>query len=254
MDSLLTIFAAMAAIMYLGGPILIKFNMKSRAHPTFGLLQPNMVTPDTWNYLMTSAQQLVDLGFGETVCFSMPDQMPNMLAYGILMANRAAGDSAMVTVMFGMANGAVNNVTAYVEFSTKFDDGLEFDTLNAETPPAFKVDPNEVKTRLPGLRDTATMYGIHRMVMEKRARGGRKIIHEPGQEIAYLADAMIKSAERQVAFGRYYLDTAADAYRPTWAGAFLMTWPLLWPIKSIVMSRVRREADALIAQYHRGGM
>lgn len=39
-----------------------------------------------------------------------------------------------------------------------------------------------------------------------------------------------------------------DVYRPTWRGAFLMSWRLLWPVKPIVRVLRKRRAARLLSE------
>ena len=67
------------------------------------------------------------------------------------------------------------------------------------------------------------------------------------------AQVMVETYDRQVQIGWLYRDAAAGAYRPTWKGAFLMTWGQLWPMKAIREAGLRaRERRILTAFRSRG--
>ena len=62
-----------------------------------------------------------------------------------------------------------------------------------------------------------------------------------------LRQAVLREMGAQREAGYVYVDPGTGAYRPTWKGAALMTWRLLWPMKTIARARLRRRASALVA-------
>ena len=86
--------------------------------------------------------------------------------------------------------------------------------------------------------------------MATRVRGGgAKKVYEEGQAEPYLCSVIVESYEEQVGFGWLYLDSAAGVYRPTWKGAFLMTWGLLWPVLAIRKALLRQKEEALLKAF-----
>jgi hypothetical protein len=49
-----------------------------------------------------------------------------------------------------------------------------------------------------------------------------------------------------VAGGYYAIDEERGVVRPTWKGAVLITWRLLWPVKPMYRSRRRRATRQLL--------
>jgi hypothetical protein len=66
--------------------------------------------------------------------------------------------------------------------------------------------------------------------------------------VAYLIEGRERILAHHVATGYYYLDEARDIYRPTWKGAVLMTWRLLWPIRPLYRAWRRRPTHAFLRE------
>jgi hypothetical protein len=49
-----------------------------------------------------------------------------------------------------------------------------------------------------------------------------------------------------VATGYYAFDAVRGVVRPTWKGAALITWRLLWPVKPLFRARRRRATRQLL--------
>jgi hypothetical protein len=233
---------------YVGGPALIRFSQKMAAKPRFYPLQAGDLPEEAAAYLYGTTNALLNVGFIPAAYLSMPDQVPNVRTYLVMLVNRAEGDKAMVTQMYATTTGAARLATSYLEFSTRFENGQSIETLNSDTLNSFKAGADEVKTQAPAVKDPQELYRLHQYMMEKRARGGAKVVYDEGQEIPYLCRVIVESYEQQVRFGWLSLSRSEEVYRPTWKGAFLMTWGLLWPVNALRKSLMRRnEQKALNA-------
>jgi hypothetical protein len=165
-----------------------------------------------------------------------------------MLVNRQTGDKAMVTAALG--HGVTQIQTCYVEFSTRFETGEVFNTLNSSELNAFRPGPKTTRTQVPLLGDPHVLYELHRFVMSKHGAGGRKVLYEPGEALDYLARfAFIKSYEQQVERGWLYYDEGGDCYRPTLKGAYLMTWGLLQPFKAFRKSALHRRARQILEEF-----
>ena len=123
-------------VFYLGMPLLIRSQQRLRRHPTLEVLSLKTMDPELANYLMTHARALFKLGFGEPTLVYVPDAVPNVRAYLIMLVNRQSGDKAMVTVLTGESDAGQLKAT-YLEFSTRFDSEELFNTLNSSELSAF---------------------------------------------------------------------------------------------------------------------
>jgi hypothetical protein len=255
MHSLLIWAALVALLSYVGGPILIRFKQKAKAHPKFESLDASDIPDALAHYVYSTANALREDGFIPEAYLSLPDQVPNVRAYLILLANRPSGDKAMVTVMMTHQEGKTPQVgTHYVEFSTRYASGKVVDTMNGGTLGAFKTLPGEVKTQIPQVQDPHALCLIHRHILDRLADvapGDEKVMYPEGDAARYLAGVMEKGYEEQAALGLLYRDEEGGEaiFRPTWYGAFYMTWGLLFPIKQIRQMRAAQRATAVLRSF-----
>lgn len=247
LQPVVTWFIVFVVVSYAGMPIVIRFAQKMRAHPHLNELDLTTLPPGIGDYLTRTAGALTADGFAEPTYLAMPDQVPNVSAYLIMLVNRASGDKAMVTALF--AQNVATPPTLYVEFSTRHENGQVFDTLNSQTVGSFPPGPQTVRTQTPSVQDPHRLLQVHRFVMDRAAVAGPKSLYAPGEAVPYLGRVLIESYEAQVKRRWLYLDRAADAYRPTWVGAYRMTWPQLWPVKSLLTGRMRREEQAVLRSF-----
>ena len=240
---------AAVAIYYLGLPLLIYFQQRLEAHPQFTKLDFHQLSPATAEFLLERTKALLDVGFDEPTVVRMPNPLPNLTTNLIMLVNRATGDKAMVTSIFAEPAAAALK-TLYVEFSTRFASGDVFNTLNSSELNAFPPSPNTVRTQAPRVTDTQQLFRLHQFVMNKYGAGGGKIVYDPEQSLDYLANTvLIESYEKQVKRGWLYYDDGADVYRPTILGAYLMTWGLLQPFKTVRKMLVRLRERRLLAEF-----
>jgi len=174
----------------------------------------------------------------------MPAQVPNVRTYFVMLAHPGEGDKAMVTAMFASGNLS----TKYVEFSTRFENGRSFDTMNSKVLNAFPPSPGHTRTQVPSVQDPVELYRLHCYVMARGGTDGRKIVYGETDALTYLAGVMVESYEKQVKNGILYRDAAGSVYRPTLRGAFWMTWGLLQPMKAFREQAVRSRERQILAE------
>lgn len=240
--------AGIAALFYLGMPLLIRFQQVLPANPELEELDLRRVDRGVGRFLRTRTEALLDLGFAEPVLLRIPEPAPNVTAYLILVVNRATGDKAMATALIGTGPAPIQ--TWYVEFSTRYDAGAVFDTLNTAELNAFPPGRQTVRTQAPSVQDPAELYALHRYVMETRPADGSPWVFPPGEAIEYLLEyAFGQSYEEQARRGILYYDRRSDSYRPTLYGAYRMTWGLLPPFKQLRVLAMRRRERRLLAEW-----
>ncbi|HVK05882.1 MAG TPA: hypothetical protein VM490_20590 [Armatimonadaceae bacterium] len=251
MVPLLIVLAVLVVAAYVALPLVIKASQKMAMRPEFYTLTPEQLPPSLSEYVYGTAAALREHGFEPAAYLTMPNQVPNVRAYLILLMNREAGDKAMVTAMIGEQDGVPTSVTRYLEFSTRFSGGELFDTYNARTLSSFPPGPKTLKTQVPSVEDPQALYRLHRWQMERSGVAGEKSMPEPGQEVAYLTRAMQEDYEQQVRNGILARDDAAGVYRPTLGGAYRMTWGLMFPFNLLRLRALRRREQDLLAQFRR---
>jgi hypothetical protein len=248
MDMLLWILGGLAGTLvllaYLGVPILIRNTSKQAAHPQLPPVDIQTIPVEAATFMRQAAEQLMVEGFTVVDLLDNCGSVPNVKAYLVLMINRTAGDMALIGAFYGAApdlDQPMKLQALFHEFSSYFTDGSEISTLNTEQLSVFKSRPEKRAVRLPVVRDPRTLYEAHRKVVQRDAAGRTKKLPAEGREVEELIRGMQEDLEKQAKAGYLYLDTAQDAYRPTWLGAYMMTWKLMWPLNWI--QRAQRDAQ-----------
>jgi hypothetical protein len=138
-------------------PLLIRFQQQFRAHPELRTLNFDSLSPRLVKFLKTRTMDLLEMGFGEpTLVQSRSNQTTS--AYLILLVHRQAGDKACVSAL--VARGTTTLSTVYVEFSTRFDTGEVFDTVNSKELSAFPPGPGQVRTQVPMVKDEPQVRAV----------------------------------------------------------------------------------------------
>ena len=248
MDDLLFWLFIIFGLPFLGGPLLIRSIQKMSAQPRVEAVHPTEVPPDLARYLTGVAEALAPDGFTTTAYVTMPDNVPNVLPYLLMLVNEETRDKAMATILLTTAGKTPQIGTRYVEFSTRFSDGRVVDTMNSPVLGSFRAGPEKTATQIPEIQDPRELYRIHQHVLGQ-VGPGTKVLYPEGDALSYLSRIMVEDYEQQVGFGLLYKDEKAGAYRPTWKGACLMTWGQLWPVSAIRRARIRQRAREVLRSF-----
>ena len=231
-------------------PLIVRSTWKVAADPGFKVLDLKAIEPAVARFLAGHATTLLELGFDEPTHLRVPNATPNVTAYLVTLVNRQTGDKAMVTVIIGDAMPRLE--TWYVEFSTRYDTGEVFDTLNSAELNPFPPGPQAVRTQVPGVRDVDDLLALHRFVQAKHAPAGKPGVYEPGTVVAYLTEyAWTKPFGHEVARGTLSLDAPAEVYRMTVLGAYRIVGGLMQPIKVLRQLAMRRAERRILGEFAR---
>ena len=250
--SFLPTFLGLVAFLYLVSPIIVKISNVVKASPTLERMDPAHWPPAVANEMRRHEHDLYNMGFEISERFSMTGAAPSVANLLTMFVDRKSGDKAMLTAIWALNNGVWKLTTIYLEFSTRFRDGRCFDTLNSQVPlGTFVRGPQDVKTQVPQIKDARELYRTHLYVMRQHGASGNaaeKVTFPPGGAENYLRRIWRESHDEQVKFGRYVYNQSKDVYTPSWKGAYLMTWRMLWPFSRVVRAKMNRNAQVLVAQ------
>ncbi len=247
-EPVIWLIALLLIFFYIAAPLYVRFGMRHSANPSFGRLELEQLDPQVAEFLKSHTLELLNLGFDEPTLVHIPDASSYMTSYLILIINRQSGDKAMVTAMIAKAHSLVHQVL-YFEFTTRFENGKVFDTLNGREL-LYPPDSETVRTQVPQLNDVRQLYQLHKYVMDKHEMVGGKVLFEPGKALDYLARfAFIQAFESNARRGLMFYDPRSNCYFLTLKGAFLMTWALLPPIKAFRYAMLWKRARKIMAEF-----
>ncbi|HZU37665.1 MAG TPA: hypothetical protein VFA18_17220 [Gemmataceae bacterium] len=130
-------------------------------------------------------------------------------------------------------------------FQTRFADGTLLVTSNNRITVGLPLSPEATPVWLPEVRDPRHLYAVHQQVRESMMLGKKPLGVGP-DPIAFLIARSKENLQQFANGGYFYLDEAGGVYRPTWKGAFLMTWRLLPPIRPFYVAWRRRRTRKLL--------
>lgn len=254
------VLAAMAALPYVVGPILIKFIWRMRANPNLQPFDPAQEPPPTEvaAFFAKSVAEFESVGFRVVNYVLLHDQLPNASALFVLVENRKSNCLGMAALMFAMQESPtgkkVQMQKQYVEFSTELVDGSVIDTNNSRTESAFSPVPHKRVFQFAQTLDAAQLFRYHQRAVEEFGGAAKRPLPPTEKLLDEVCKGMHKEMADQTPVGMLYLDCSAEYYRMTWKGAILMTWKNLWPITAVRCAGRARRARSLIERWTRQGL
>lgn len=194
------------------------------------------------------AVDLEPFGFAVVCSLFMGRQLASVKAFVLLLENQAAKDLALALAAFDTAGDQSNPHAQYVEFLSQFENGVEHRTSNSRDLPVFAPVPQRTVVKLPTVDGAADLYQIHQRLLGPIAARLDRIMPDLTDPAAFLTQSIVHELRAQVATGYLYLDRDADAYRPTWKGAFQLTWELFWPVRRLRRAARDRRAKQLLSE------
>ena len=194
-------------------------------------------------------------GFELVSTIVLPALVPDVRSIVAVYANRSTGDQAMSTII--VATGGIETLkTRYVEFVTRFDDGVVVQTNNSPELGAFKPLPQEHTTQFRDIHDLDRLYKLHGFLAQKYRRSGRPLLRLDaefhGNAVEYVSRVVLDETLRaQVETG--YLAPTPEGLRATLRGACIMAWQEAWPAKAIRRRLCQRNAEQVLAEFEAAG-
>ena len=246
---LITILFAVAVLKivfpFVVAPTIFKLSSWMAANPQFLFSDIKYFPKHTISYFSSMIQSLESEGFVVASHLCQRDMAPGATGYITILIHYANKDSAALVHMRA-ENDALAIETSYLEFNSGYADGCEINTNNCSDLNVFKQVPEIRVFRFPDVKDPRRLYSLHRELSARYGSNAEKTVPSKGMEVMYISSSTIRDIAKQAEFGYYYLDKENERYRPTWKGAFLMTWKLAWPIYPIRKSMLRNREKALL--------
>jgi hypothetical protein len=238
---------------YVLGPLLVFSTLKFRMPPEVVVIDPykEPLPQEVRGYFAESYLALTQDGFELAGTMYLPGVVPNVRSLFALYANQATGEMAMTTLIV-TTGGVMELKVRYVEFVTRYSDGVVVQTNNSPELGAFKPLPQEYTTQFWDVQDLHRLLALHRFLADKYRRAGHPVHRLKGEfqgnVVAYVARAVLEeSFANQVETG--YLTRTREGFRPSFKGAVIMAWQELPPIKPLRKWRKRRQAQAVLREF-----
>lgn len=234
----------LVAIPYVLGPLLILATIRFRYPAKLLFFDPDDISlpGDVAEFVYPACEALVSLGFEPVAYFCLPD-VASTNSINVLLINSATDEAAMVNCIYaGWPAAPIKS--KFVEFATRFRDGMSVQTSNTRDVDAFRHPPDDHTIHFSEVEDVAALYLRHQLICERLGTTRRElklIDHTPEEVEQYLQTNVLKEPlDYQVQEGLFR--RVDDEYRPTLIGAWLLTWQELWPLKALRRAASRRNA------------
>ena len=195
---------------------------------------------------------LKPLGFDLVAVLSLLGRVVNVDGFLGLYRNAKTKEAArfVLTVATGPGTRRTSRVLAYI---TTFGDGTEVSTANRKSVrPVPAQGPPIVAYNIPQADDAAELLAIHRALVD-RSDGGRIRVDPVGDDpLGYQEAIEHRQTEYLETRGLFRLHAEAREIRPTWRGAVLVTWRLLWPLNPLLLAAERRAGARLVRSVRAG--
>ena len=198
------------------------------------------IPEDSKEYFRDAGNELRSLGFKYNSTWVAPNFMGNQTPIFQFFVHPQQFDCAMVTIFF-LDQGSLTEHTQYVEFDSKFENGMEICTGNPRELSGFKSPDDVVKTHLPWIDDLAELYQAHQKIIRNHVRNSPKLNTLAGKHRGnareFITTDLIKELDEATRQGTMRKTSDNKYYRASFFGAFTITWGQMFPFSAIRRSR-----------------
>lgn len=250
LETALIVLGLVVGVPYLLGPVLIKFIHAQSATPRFRTLDLSAepAPPEAMAYFERELAGLTAAGFTPTVCMEMSGYTANVAACFTLFENRATNDLAMAVAFYQIVQDQRAFRSGYTEYLSRFEGERSLSTNNTGELLVTPRIPGRERQTFAMVQDAQRLYKAH-AALAARQRAGPRLPPPQGPSLeALLLEGIARENEVCAQAGYLWFDATAGKYRPTWKGAFLMTWQLLFPAKNLLLAARDRRAAALLRE------
>ena len=229
------------AAAYLLEPGVLYLSQRLEARATIVPTPIEMFPVEARRWACATVEALAFRGFEPRASVLLPHYVPDLSAFVVLMHNPSTGDQATISAIFNRHAEPLLKAK-YIEFSTRFENGLCVDTLNSPILGFVEHGPESIKTWLPDVFDPRLLYRMHRHICASSAAGSAPIFEAEEEGAVYLVRILARECEEQRELGLLALDRERAMFHPTYKGACWTCWSQLWPVSSLRRSGARRAA------------
>ena len=241
--------ALLLGVLYLAAPVVAKTFLRFSAHCKALQVSAGELPQNISKLFATGIPQFETLGFELIGCYDCGVLANDTRTYVAYFCDRRANDFASINSMV-----TAKGTASYFEFSSRFSNGLVFETNNNRFLPLTPSSPDARVFRFPAINNVQALFETHRQLLQKYAAGQWAQGEPRGQEIQRLVRVVENYGPRHTRIGYMYPAEGGRSYRLTWKGAFLMTWRGLWPISPLRNQLQRHAMQAELHSLKQGGI
>ena len=216
-------------------PIILRPRLEQSAEPNLVPIDADdpAILPDENAAFGAVAAQLEPLGFQVVGRYGATYPRTGVSATITLFRKRDTGNIASLMTAKGRAS-VVSSAARHLTFSSVFDDGTEVHTSNRRMVMPFpRLGPPIYSRAFPSVVEAADLYAVHRAHVDERMLFARQIDPIGNDPYSYQVRIETRFRNHLVSSGYYEQIPSRRTMRPTWKGAYLITFKSMWPVTSI---------------------
>jgi hypothetical protein len=252
-DALLPFVIAILLVPYVVRLIWIRFWLRVRPPDVvqFDAADPDL-PPEVARHFRKVTKALQPVGFDVVSGLAMPNEVPKVKSWSLLLVNRGDDTIAMASVYYIEPAQGGRLHSAHVTLKTHFAGGalVRTDNANEFSDPGPVAD--RITTQFPMVQNPARLYELHKALVETHGRDLEKMLplddEFNGDAVAYQTRAYAKEIDESVSIGRSYFARREGVYLPTWKGAMVLSWQHTWFQRAVRRYRRERKARRLLAE------
>ena len=241
-------------IPYILGPLLVRALSRWPAHPELDPYDPKdeITPPQIGTFFDDVATALAREGYAHELWLIQRGMVQHTVSRLRVFVNEREQSAAIAYAIIS-DDPRASQFVSYIDFITHRRDGRHRLTNNAPRPSPYPPIAQRELEMFPQVRDPARLARLHRALCSRDGRPAPLPEEFRDDPVRYSADAVRRELMYQVTTGYLALDDMGEHLRPTLRGAALMTWKMLPPTSWIVVRRIRRRAESLLALLDRAG-
>lgn len=213
----------------------IRAHGKKNNPPAWQDTSADELSPEMQEFLGNAVLAFRGEGFEVAANLHSPASAAGAAIFVARLVNRSSGDLATVSMAAQKFTRAME-VTVY----TQLADGRRMNTISSGRPRVLPRDPHEQIEIFPPTTGAAELCEIHRRRLERAGMAGLPRAPFPDDHVQRLGEIWDEQMRWLVRCGYHRPANDPGRYRPTWKGAFLITWRQLPPLRGW---RLRRQEE-----------
>lgn len=243
--TLLVIF--LLSIPYVGIPLMFwrtkVFNTKPRLRRVLSDFLPKSVN----GYFESGHSHLIGAGFEPCFDAVLHDQADQIRVF-FRMYVKPKNNVMAIATSFLANDNEEKPLKSFLEFVSRFSDDTELITTNSDLGGAPIESSSRSSRTFLNIRSPLRLLKIHEHFLSRSKKLETTTAPFLDKALPEFEIHLQKELEYQEKIGGLRFDAQIDGYRPTIAGAFLMTWSSMWPVSAVRRFYQKQKAKIWLRQ------
>lgn len=247
LSNIVAVVVILGSLFYFGVPLLILSTFRMNSDPRVTDFTPDKIPAKlhkSLDYFEEQQDLIEELGFEYVTNIFIRDLLPTTKMLGQVWYHTSSRTGLVLIHAYVTNAGAVTLTSQFVEFSTSFSNDVVVDTNNTKSFSPFPTPDKKIQHSLFWEKDIERVYRFHAAICDDVQLNAEPINelddYFDGNGLRLIKAGLTKECQYNREVG--YLTDSGDSaeLRPTFKGAFLMTWKELPPFKQFRMYAMKK--------------